>query len=171
MASRVEVIVWKDVLVLSDDGRSVVSDYEELFEIGMELHRRYPQGWGMMTIIPNNAVPPAEPVRAAINQALKRVSDTLVAASWAIEGVGFQGAMARAVLTGLRFFSNATYARHVSSSVDESINWLLPHLPGGERRGAERAEALQYIGTRRESLAHFQSTMRAASEKAASRAE
>lgn len=168
MANRVKVIVWRDVLVLSDDGRSVVSDYDELFEIGMELHRSHPQGWGMLTIIPDNAVPPSEPVRAAINQALKRVSDTLVAASWAIEGVGFQGAMVRAVLTGLRFFSNATYARHVASSLDESLAWLLPHLPGKDHRLKELDDALQYIVTRREAMSRFQSMIRARSDKTAS---
>ena len=171
MANRVKVIVWRDVLVLTDDGRSVVSDYEELFEIGTELHRRYPEGWGMLTIIPDNAVPPSEPVRAAINQALTRVNETLVAASWAIEGVGFQGAMVRAVLTGLRFFTSATYARHVSCSLEESLNWLLPQLPGGELRLGEYDEAIQYIATRRDVLARFQSIIRARTDKAASGTE
>lgn len=121
----------------------------------------------MLTIIPRDAVPPSEPVRAAINTALKRVSDTLVAASWAIEGVGFQGAMARAVLTGLRFFTNSSYARHVSSSVAESLQWLLPRLPG-ERRLSECADALQYIASRRDATTRFQSSIREGAPKAAS---
>jgi hypothetical protein len=171
MSNLVKVIVWRDVLVLTDDGRSVAADYEEIAEIAFELQRSYPQGWGILTIIPDNAVPPSESVREAINRALKALSPTLTAATWVIEGVGFQSAMVRAVLGGLRFFTSASYARHVSSSLEESLRWLLTQLPGGERRLADYDEALQHIIVRREAMTRTHSGISTRREKVTSRAE
>jgi hypothetical protein len=171
MPNYVKVVVWRDILVLSDDGRSVVSDYDELFQIGHELHEQYPEGWGMLTVIPANAVPPSEEVRAAINDAIKRLSVTLTAATWVIEGTGFQGAMVRAVLAGLRFFTHATYARHVSSSFEESLQWLLSQLPGGEARLGDYDRALQAINARWQAQSRFQSMIRATGGKLASNAD
>jgi hypothetical protein len=155
MLSRVGVTAWKDVLVLSDDGRSVASDYDELYEIASELTARYPRGWGLITIIPPNAVPPPEPVRSAINRALQRSQHMLLGASWCIEGNGLQSAMARAVLTGFRFLTSAPYARHQSHGLDQSFTWLLPRLDGGERRLDDLTEAVAYVTQRRNTLARL----------------
>ena len=150
MANGVKVIVWREVLVVSDDGRSSVSDYDELFAISQELHASHPSGWGLLSIIPPNAVPPPDNVRAAINEVLHRVQHTVRAAVWCVEGQGFQGAMARAVLTGLRFLTSAPYARHVCTSIDEGFTWLLPRLEGGEERSKEVAAAVAHVRARRD---------------------
>jgi hypothetical protein len=170
VANRVAVIVWRNVLVLCDDGRSVVSDYAELFEIGDELHRHYPDGWGLLIIIPPNAVPPSEPVRNAINDTLTHAQATLKAVSWTIEGGGFQGATARAVLTGMRFLTRTPYARNICRSIEESLEWLLPQLPGPEHAN-DVTDASSYIASRRDALSRFQSAIRTAPPKAASSAE
>lgn len=169
MPSRVAVIVWRNVLVLCDDGRSVVSDYAELFEIGDELHRSFPDGWGLLIIIPPNAVPPSEPVRSAINETLSHTQATLRAVTWAVEGGGFQSATARAVLSGMRFLTRATYARNITRSVEESLGWLLPLLARDERRRDEDVdEAGAYIASRRDAITRFQSAVRATATKTAS---
>jgi hypothetical protein len=168
--NKVAVIVWRDMLVLCDDGRSVASDYAELSEIAQELHRRCADGWGMLIIIPPNAVPPSEPVRRAIDESLCNLQH-LRGASWAIEGSGFQGAMVRAVLTGMRFLIRAPYPRNVSTCVEESLSWLLPLLPGGEKRLDDAEELASYILTRRDALTRFQSVIRSTANKVASRAE
>ncbi|MET0284526.1 MAG: hypothetical protein ABW352_08660 [Polyangiales bacterium] len=158
------------MLVLCDDGRSTVSDYAELFEIGDELHRRYPFGWGLLIIIPPNAVPPSEPVRNAINDTLNHAHDTLRGVSWAIEGGGFQGATARAVLTGMRFLTRAPYDRNISRSVDESLAWLLPMISGADRH-PDLSDASSFIAARRDALTRFESAIRATESKAISNAE
>ena len=114
MPQRVKVIVWNDVLVLCDAGRSVVEDYEEISAIGLELKQTYRNGFGLLNIIPENAVPPSEAVRAAINRAIERAERSLRGVSWCIEEA-LSAAMVRAVLTGMRFLPSATYPRHVST--------------------------------------------------------
>ena len=152
MSSGVKVIVWRDVLVVSDDGRGVPTDYDDLLSIGTELVTSYPHGIGLLNIIPENAVPPSDQCRAAINRALSGAEKTLVGSCWCIEGKGFQGAMVRAVLTGLNFLASTGYPRHVASSIPESLVWLLTHLdPTGGRRD-EVEEAAQFIRSRRDSL-------------------
>ncbi|HEX5657389.1 MAG TPA: hypothetical protein VFX59_09340 [Polyangiales bacterium] len=160
MPSRVAVIVWRDVLVLCDDGRSVVSDYAELFEIGNELHRCHPHGWGLLIIIPPNATPPSDAVRQAINDTLVNAQASLRGVTWAIEADGFQGAMARAVLAGMRFLTSTPYPRNVCTSIDDSLSWLMPLLPGGERRLDDLAELHGFIATRRDALTRFQTSLR-----------
>lgn len=152
MAHGVKVIVWRDVLVVSDDGRSVPADYDELIAIAAEIGQKYPRSVGLLNIIPANAVPPSDQSRAAINRALEAAERDLRGASWCIEGSGFQAAMVRAVLTGIRFLTPSGYPRHVSSSVAESLTWLFQQLdPSGARLGeAEAAET--YIRSRRDSL-------------------
>lgn len=169
MPSRVAVIVWRNVIVLCDDGRSVAADYMDLPEIADEVHKRYPQGLGLLAIIPPNAVPPTEPVRKVINETLRDAQHTLRGLSWAIEGNGFQGAMARAVLTGLRFLTTTPYPRNFSTNVFDSVHWLLPRVCGGDSRPADVGEAVAYITSRREALSRFDAGRRG--DKTASNAE
>ncbi len=168
MPNRVSVIVWRNVLVLCDDGRSTVSDYHELFELSYELHTRFPRGWGLLIVIPTNSVPPSEPVRNAINDTLNAAHSTLRGVSWAIEGGGFHGATARAVLTGMRFLTRAPYERNISRSVEESLTWLLPLLGGGEHALDLLAEASAHVASTRDALSRFQSGITTTRTKVAS---
>lgn len=147
--SNVRVIVWCDVLVVCDDGRSVPADYDELFNIVVELTTAYPQGIGLLSIIPEDAVPPSDQVRAAMNHALERTRN-LRGACWCIEGSGFQAAMVRAVLLGLRFLRSAPYPRHTASDLRGSLAWLLPLLGGGPARLRDLDEVVAYVTTQRE---------------------
>jgi hypothetical protein len=150
MSHRVKVIVWHDLLVLCDDGRSDVADYDELFEVATEFHQRFPQGWGLITIIPTNAVPPGDEVRSAINEVLLKVHESLRAASWCIEGKGFQSAMARAVLTGFRYLTTSSYPRNISTSLKDSVSWVLPQLPNGNVRVVRVDQAVSFIDAQRQ---------------------
>lgn len=149
--SNVRVIVWRDVLVVCDDGRSVPSDYDELFNIAAELTDAFPTGIGLLTIIPENAVPPTDQVRSALNRALERVRK-LRGACWCIEGSGFQAAMVRAVLLGIRFLSGAPYPRHTASDLESGLLWLLPLLDGGVSRLPDLDQAVAHIRSQRERI-------------------
>jgi hypothetical protein len=90
--------------------------------------------------------------------------------AWCIEGAGFQGAMARAVLTGMRFLTSAPYTRNIATDLQDCFDWLLPQLEGGERRIGEASEAVAYVTARREAMSLLQASKQAVG-KAASRAE
>lgn len=149
--SNVRVIVWRDVLVVCDDGRSVPSDYDELSNIGAELAERYPTGIGLLSIIPEDAIPPSDQVRSAMNRALER-GPYLRGACWCIEGSGFQAAMVRAVLLGIRFLRGAPYPRHTAGDLESGLLWLFPLLEGGTSRLQEVDQAMAYIRSQRERI-------------------
>jgi hypothetical protein len=157
MSKGFRVIVWRDVLVISDDGRSAVGDYDELFPIAAELQRKHPKGFGCLSIIPADAIPPSDQARAAINVTLERAQHLLRGLCWCVEGVGFQAAMVRAVLTGMRFIKSAPYARNIATGLQEGLTWLLPQLDGGAKRLDDLETALAYIRDRRASLRALQS--------------
>src|SRR5580658_10006787 len=98
-----KLIFWHDVFVVSDNGRAPPGHYKILGDLVLERTQRYP-GVGMLSIIPQDAVPPSDGSRRAMNEALARVEGSLKAICWLVEGGGFQGAMVRAVLTGIRVF-------------------------------------------------------------------
>ncbi|MEY4513591.1 MAG: hypothetical protein RLZZ450_5713 [Pseudomonadota bacterium] len=153
MSSNVRVFAWRDVLVVCDDGRSVPKDYDELLAIALELAESHPAGIGLLSIIPESAVPPSDDVRAAMNSALERVSKSLRGAVWYIEGAGFQAAMVRAVLLGLRFLRASPYPRHTSGTLEEALTWLLPLLHGNAARLHDVNTAAGYIRERRAAAA------------------
>jgi hypothetical protein len=147
--SNVRVIVWRDVLIVSDDGRSVPADYDELYDIGAELTETSPNGIGLLAIIPRNSTPPSSEVRSAMNRVLGRGPE-LRAACWCIESSGFEAAAVRAVLLGMRFFRSAPYPRHTAGNVPASLRWLLPLLDGGALRAQEVDGATNHIRRQRE---------------------
>jgi hypothetical protein len=115
---------------------------------------------GCLVIIPVDAKPPSEPVREAMKAALAVLR--LRCLCWLVEGAGFQAAMVRGVLTGLRLVANRSYATHVSRDLEEALTWILPHLEGGSKRieAVSRGAAIirarragEYHGGRRELIA------------------
>ncbi len=145
VARPIKVFTWRDIVVLCDDGRSRVEDYSELLPVAQAQLQKYPHGFGVLSIIPGNAVPPPEPVRQAINQTLNHVQSGIRCLCWLIEGSGFQAAMVRAVLAGMRVLSTAPYARHVSTDLEFSLTWILSLLEGGPRRVSDVHDAVRFV--------------------------
>ncbi|MBV9946243.1 MAG: hypothetical protein JOZ69_05290 [Myxococcales bacterium] len=133
-ASPVNVILWKDIFVVVDNGEGRASDYVTLAGLIRTQCTKYTYGVGCLTIIPSQARPPKDEVRRAMNDVLAGLDKSLRCLCWFVEGAGFQGAMARAVLTGLRAFGRYAFPTHVSSQLDEALQWMLPQLDGGARR-------------------------------------
>jgi hypothetical protein len=144
---HIQVITWEDVFVVIDDGGGKPSDYEILRDILARLGKEYPSGLGCLTVIPPDAKPPSEEARKALNAGLEVAN--LRCICWLVEGSGFQGAMVRAVLTGLRFFVRAQYPRSIVTSLEEGIAWILPHLEGGAKRVQRVQEAAAAISGQR----------------------
>jgi hypothetical protein len=144
---HIQVISWEDVVVVIDDGGGKPSDYDLLRDLLARLGKEYPCGLGCLTVIPPDAKPPSEDARKALNAGLE--SANLRCICWLVEGSGFQGAMVRAVLTGLRFFVRAQYPRSIVTSLEEAILWMLPHLEGGAKRVHRMEEAVAAISAQR----------------------
>jgi len=103
----IQVVQWEDVFVVIDDGAGRVADYALAQRMLAERGSRYPTGIGCLVIIPVDAKPPSERVRDAMKAALAVLR--LRCLCWLVEGAGFQAAMARGVLTGLRLVANRSY--------------------------------------------------------------
>lgn len=144
----VTAFVWRDIVVLCDDGRADAGAYAGLREIAESVQRRYPYGVGVLIVVPQNAVPPGEEVRRAINETLASVEKSIRCMCWLVEGSGFQGAMVRAVLTGIRFVSHTSYARHVSMDLEHALTWMCSQLERGSSSLGKVEMAAAYIRER-----------------------
>ena len=127
------VILWRDLFVMIDDGRGRPKDYERAADAVIARSKGYPDGIGCITIIPPTAKPPPDDSRRAINAALERM-ERLKSLCWLVEGRGFEAAMVRGVLTGIRMFGKHRYPTTVGSSLQQSLAWSLVHLGGGTAR-------------------------------------
>jgi hypothetical protein len=140
-----EFVFWNDIVVIIDRGRTRASDYSGLEKLALDQASRYPFGIGVLTVIPPDAVPPSAEARNAISALLAHVGKGLRCLCWLVEGSGFQGAMVRAVLVGLKVFGRYPYATHVSTDLGEALTWMLEQLQGrglarlGDVPAAERS--------------------------------
>src|SRR5947209_1528414 len=102
-------LTWRDVFTLIDTGRSAPADYDALGHRVVTEALQFPGGVGALIIIPPDATPPRDEARAAMNQLMHKLGRSLRCLCWMVEGSGFQGAMVRAVLTGLKTFGRFPY--------------------------------------------------------------
>jgi hypothetical protein len=121
-------LVWHDLVTIVDDGRNSAPAYHELAELTAALRRDYPRGYAVLIIIPRKARPPSDEARRAINTALTAVTGGVKRLCWLVEGKGFQAAMARAVLTGLRMLPGTPFETAVKGELDEALEWLIGGL-------------------------------------------
>jgi hypothetical protein len=126
----VQVLHCEDIFAVVDNGRAQPDEYEGLQRLMKAQAARFSGGIGCLVIIPRNATPPTEEARKALNRVLESTPGSLRCLCWLVEGTGFQGAMVRAVLTGLRLVAGRAYATHVSTDIDEALGWLLTFLRG-----------------------------------------
>ena len=143
--SPFSVVLWRDVFVLIVNRDGLPADYARAATAVLARSAGYPGGIGCLTIIPPRANPPTEPVRRAINTALERMEERLRCLCWLVEGDGFQGAMVRAILTGIRMFGTHTYPTHVGTNMQQALAWILPHLAGGIARLGDVPQATRII--------------------------
>jgi hypothetical protein len=138
------LIYWRDILVLVDNGATKAAEYAHLGAIILDQRSKYTHPIGLLTVIPRDQKPPPEEVRRAINKELDGVQDSLKCLSYVVEGTGFPAAIARAVLTGLRLIRPRPYASRIATGLEEALAWTLVQL-GGEGRLSEAESALEHI--------------------------
>lgn len=151
--SPTNVILWRNIFVVVDNGKVPASQYSNLRQRVIAQASGFKEGVGGLVIIPENATPPPEDVRNAINDALKGLADALRCFCWVVEGSGFQGAMVRGVLNGIRMFSRHPYPTSITANLDDGLAWVLPRLGAGALRTADLNQARLQIGLERRSIA------------------
>lgn len=142
-------LLWRDIVVIIDDGHRSALAYDALTRLAAALKQEHPRGYGVLIVIPQNARPPSDQARRAINEALAAAAGGLKCVCWLVEGKGFQAAMARAVLTGLTLLRPA-FETHVTSHQHGALKWILSCLRGPRvDLESEIAAALVFLDKRR----------------------
>jgi hypothetical protein len=139
------VAYWEDIFVLVDSGRAPAGHYTKACELVAQHAAKHPNGVGILTIVPEDASPPPDAVRKAMNRSLSRIEKSIRCLCWTVEGGGFQGAMVRAVCTGLRLFGKHPYPTHVTSGLSQALTWMIPNLHDGQERLSNVLEAISTI--------------------------
>jgi hypothetical protein len=153
---EVQVIQWEDIFAVVDTGRADPKEYALIRDLITDQARRFPGGVGCLAIIPQNATPLPEEARTALNAALAELGGSLRCICWLVEGTGFQGAMVRAVLTGLNFVAKRSYATHVSTNMREAIGWILTNLANARNRSGQVVLACDAIEGQRQDRPQLQ---------------
>jgi hypothetical protein len=120
---RVPLILADALFVVVDDGAAVATDYPILERIVIHEAKRFPNGIAGLIIVPRNARPPREEIRAAIRETLRNVGKHIRSICWYVEGSGFQGASQRAVLSGLVMLLQPPYPAHIASELRGALAW------------------------------------------------
>jgi hypothetical protein len=152
IASAVHVIFWQDIFVVIDNGKARAADYANVANMVQQQSAKYPGGMGCLTIIPEHATPPNDEVRRALNSTLKQLEDRLRCLCWSLEGAGFQAAMVRGALTGIRMFARHRYPTHIATSTRDAVAWILPHLAGGNERVSQAPTIASFIQRERDAI-------------------
>jgi len=151
--SNGNVILWRNIFVVVDNGKVPVSEYSSLKKRVVDQASRFKEGVGGLVIIPQSATPPPQDVRDAINDALLGLAGALRCFCWVVEGAGFQAAMVRGVLNGIRMFSHQSYPTFITGSLDEALAWMLPHFGEGLLGVTELTQARLQIKRERGGIA------------------
>ena len=149
MTPHLQVILWEDLFVVVDDGRADAADYPRLGDLVMAQCERHPRGVGALTLVPANARPPTPEARRAIGELLARPAVSVRCAAWVVEGRGFEGALVRAVLTGIQVFGRYPYKIHISTELDEALGWMMAQLARGAARQGTVPMASRFIRLQR----------------------
>jgi hypothetical protein len=136
-ASVLLTVVWRDLVVVVDNGHAPASDYLSVArEVNQQSHA-HPSGRGLIVVLPPLTRPPPPEVRDAIRQAYALVGPQLRAAAWVIEGTGFRAATVRAALAGLRSLMRLPFPTTVTSSYEVAVPFVLGHLPSRSSQSVE----------------------------------
>jgi serine/threonine protein kinase len=149
LASSLHLVTWENVVGLVDYGQATAYDYVALEELITAEAARHAAGIGGLIFVPAKARPPSESARAAMHELMQRLGSSMRGICWVVEGAGFQGAMVRAVLTGVRFVRRLPYESHVSGDPVEALRWLVQQLDGSDARVSRVPEGIGAIQEQR----------------------
>lgn len=106
----------------------------------VELHRRYPQGVGLVTVV-NDASTPSPAGRDAMIEMFKALWPTMTAVLFVPNASGFKAAVMRSVMGGLILATGQRDRVRVESSVAAGAPWFFEKLLGA----AEGSRQLSHL--------------------------
>jgi hypothetical protein len=123
------VIQWRNLFVFVDDGTIGPAEYIVPARMVHAQAKHYGEtGLGCIVIIPENAKPPPDETRKAIDKVLADLGTDLKCLVWVVEGKGFASAAVRGALTGLSMIRRRPYATSVESRIDGALSWTLSRV-------------------------------------------
>jgi hypothetical protein len=150
--NELPLIAWRDVFVVVDHGRGDPADYLKVGDVVAAGGAAYPRGIGGLVIVPRNAPAPSDEIRAAMSSVLRRLGPSLRCVSWCVEGGGFQGAMVRGVITGMKLFLRLPFKTHVTTSLPDALTWTVRQLDGDDGRRPIVSEGVSWIEDQRRQM-------------------
>lgn len=126
-----QFIHWYDLFVVIDDGSVGPSRYLQIEAAIREQAKQFPDGIACLCILPADTQPPTEDTKRRVKALLTAVAPSLSCLTYAIEGTGFRGIMARASLVGMKIFTSRPYPIYVETSLALAVQRALPHLTAG----------------------------------------
>jgi hypothetical protein len=108
----------------------------------LELHKQFPQGVGLITIVNDTSTPSASG-REAMIQMFKEVWPLMTAALFVPNATGFKAAVMRSIIGCFILATGQRDRVHVEASAHEGLPWLLNKVLGvpEARRQLQRIEA------------------------------
>lgn len=118
---------WKNVFVLV---------WYDMNERGAEVvdaeFRRFaavrPRGFGILTIVDEDAPMPGSRARSMVSNTLSRLGEAVVGLAVSQEGAGFRGAAVRSVAVGLSLLARPPYPFKIFADVPAAAGWLSAEL-------------------------------------------
>jgi hypothetical protein len=132
-----QFIQWQDLYIMVDDGSVPAARYAPLETAIREQAKGFPQGIGIVTILPPDTRPPPDDVKRVVKATLTRMAPIMSSLAYVIEGSGFKGVAARATLVGMKIFSSRPYPIYVETSVREALTKMTAHMANGHMVSVE----------------------------------
>jgi hypothetical protein len=126
-----QFLQWHDLFVVLDDGSIPLPRYGPIETAMREQAKTFPQGIGLIGILPADAKPPPDDVKRAVKSLFMRMASSISCLAYVVEGTGFKGVAARATLVGMKIFASRPYPIYVEVSMHEVLKKVLPHLHHG----------------------------------------
>jgi hypothetical protein len=150
--NRLALVTWRDVFVVVDHGRGHPADYLKVGDLVTAGAAPYARGIGGLIIVPPSAPAPSDEMRTAMNSVLRRLGASLRCVSWSVEGGGFQGAMVRGVITGMKLFARLPFKTHVTTNLTDALTWTVRQLDGDDGRVQSVSEGVRWVEEQRQQL-------------------
>lgn len=103
----------------------------------VELHKQFPQGVGVITVV-NDTSTPSAGGRDAMLKMFKEVWPLMTAVLFVPNADGFKGAVLRSVMGGLMFATGQRDRVHIERSVQAGMPWFAGKLLGDESAAQQK---------------------------------
>jgi hypothetical protein len=147
--TELRMVEWRDLILVVDNGKAPASDYLSVARKVSQRAHAYPNGRGLLVVLPPLTTPPEPAVRNAIRDAYVLVGPQLRAVAWIIEGKEFRAAAVRAAVAGLRLLLRLPFSSMVASSYEEAVPFVLSKI---EQRTRQSSEVAAIISTLKREL-------------------